>query len=84
MLQFSTFLTDQCLKIPEETIQTYFEDCSNISTKQILILLYVLTFNDYIIAFRTEPKLMALAGSSSFNIAQEQKGTHYQERTHER
>lgn len=33
------------------------------------MLLYILTFNDYIIAFRTEPKLM------SMNNVKEQKGT---------
>lgn len=33
------------------------------------MLLYILTFNDYIIAFQTEPKLM------SMNNTKEQKGT---------
>lgn len=34
------------------------------------MLLYVLTFNDYIIAVRTEPKLMALASSSTTALEQ--------------
>ncbi|CAO3655350.1 unnamed protein product [Mucor fragilis] len=63
----STFLTDQCQRIPENVVEAYFEDCSTISTSQILMLLYILTFNDYIIAFKTEPKLM------SMNNAKEQK-----------
>lgn len=68
----STFLTPQCQKIPDETVQSYLKDLSNISTTQILMLLYVLTFNDYIIAFKTEPKLVALGSSSP--IAHEQTG----------
>ncbi|KAI7898222.1 integrator complex subunit 2 [Cokeromyces recurvatus] len=57
MFLYSTFLTDQCHKIPEETIKTYFQNSSH-STTQILLALYVLTFNDYIIAFQTEPKFI--------------------------
>jgi hypothetical protein len=53
-------------------VQSYFEDLTSISTTQVLMLLYVLTFNDYIIAFKTEPKLMALGSSS--HVAHEQKG----------
>lgn len=34
------------------------------------MLLYILTFNDYIIAVRTEPKLMALASSSTTALEQ--------------
>lgn len=56
----STFLTDQCHKIPEEVVRGYFQDCTAISTTQILMLLYILTFNDYIIAFKTDPKLTAI------------------------
>ncbi|CAO0792117.1 unnamed protein product [Mucor circinelloides] len=63
----STFLTDQSQRIPETVVDAYFEDCSTICTSQILMLLYILTFNDYIIAFRTEPKLM------SMNNVKEQK-----------
>ncbi|KAI8092453.1 integrator complex subunit 2 [Gilbertella persicaria] len=66
----SIFLTDQCQKIPEEIIQPYFDDCTTISPTQILVLLYILTFNDYIIAFRTEPKLVALSSNNS--IVQEE------------
>lgn len=66
--EISTFLTDQSQRIPETVVDAYFEDCSTICTSQILMLLYILTFNDYIIAFRTEPKLM------SMNNVKEQKG----------
>lgn len=68
-------MTKQCQRIPNDIVQSYFEDLSNISTTQILMLLYVLQFNDYVIAFRTEPKLMALASSST--IALEQTGMYY-------
>lgn len=70
---YSTFMTSTCQKIPNDTVQSFFQDLGNISTAQILMLLYVLQFNDYVIAFRTEPKLMALANSSP--IALEQTGT---------
>ncbi|KAI9265837.1 integrator complex subunit 2 [Helicostylum pulchrum] len=66
----SIFLTKHCQKIPNDIVQSHFEDLSSISTTQILMLLYVLTFNDYIIAVRTEPKLMALASSSTTALEQ--------------
>lgn len=68
-------MTVQCQKIPNDIVQSYFQDLTNISTTQILMLLYVLQFNDYVIAFRTEPKLMALASSSP--IALEQTGKNH-------
>ncbi|KAI7897292.1 integrator complex subunit 2 [Mucor mucedo] len=66
----STFMTSTCQKIPNDIVQSYFQDVGNITTTQILMLLYVLQFNDYVIAFRTEPKLMALASSSTIALEQ--------------
>lgn len=70
----SSFLTKNCPKLSDELVYSYLSRGSSVpTTTQILMSLYVLTYNDYIIAFRTEPKLMALASSSI--TALEQKGT---------
>jgi hypothetical protein len=56
---------DQVEKIPEETIEPYFKDCNNITPTQILLLLYLLSYNDFMIASKTEPNMIALVNSIS-------------------
>ncbi|CAO3618231.1 unnamed protein product [Mucor hiemalis] len=68
----SSFLTKSCPKLSNELVYSYLCNGFTTTTTQILMFLYVLTYNDYIIAFRTEPKLMALASSSVTALEQKE------------
>lgn len=47
-------------KIPEEALYAYFQDISTITPVQVLLLLYILMYNEAVIAYKSDPKLMAL------------------------
>ncbi|OAD69143.1 hypothetical protein PHYBLDRAFT_149543 [Phycomyces blakesleeanus NRRL 1555(-)] len=65
----SIFLVEPLHTIPEDKIVPFFHDCSNPTPTQILLLLYVLQYNDSFIAFKTDPGLIAAASSSKVNTA---------------
>ncbi|CAO3625299.1 unnamed protein product [Cunninghamella blakesleeana] len=57
---YCVFLENRIEKIPENWIQPYLNDIYLLTPTHILLTLYMLQFNDAIIAFRTDPKYVAL------------------------
>ncbi|KAI8138411.1 hypothetical protein BJV82DRAFT_297080 [Fennellomyces sp. T-0311] len=55
---YSVFLVDRIEKIPEQELLPYFENTNEITIAQVLIAMYILTFHDAIIAFKTDQKLV--------------------------
>ncbi|KAL1932240.1 hypothetical protein VTP01DRAFT_9296 [Rhizomucor pusillus] len=56
----SVFTEQRVRKIPEEALYAYFQDISTITPVQVLLLLYILMYNEAVIAYKSDPKLMAL------------------------
>ncbi|KAI8096694.1 integrator complex subunit 2 [Halteromyces radiatus] len=70
---YCIFLTSNKVeKIPEEWIRPHLDQVHLMTPKHILLTLYMLQFNDAIISFRTDPKLISLLGASGVDITNQQ------------